>query len=605
MGFSPVFGTSFGVLWARAAAGVSAQSSESAARHTILTDGRVAGVCSWRTAPYHGGGPRFKVYACVFMATHSTFDISAPLTETFGAIVQPPTSGAALPDPGDVMRLLAERGAIILRGFPFTRASFTEFSNAACAGFSSYVGGGFRFRGLDRQSKDASGTVLSTTGSTQSFPIALHGEMYYQEQRPDVLWFFCEKAPPRRGQTTVADGAALFAGLSDASKDLLRSRRLLYVRQLGAADWPTTFQTEDPDAMKRICAANGTSVTMAPDGSIRTEYRAAAVRPGRGGRETFINNALMLWQFEAGFRAGLAVGAARRRRQAAAAGGAPRGRLGAARLARRRHRARRRGLHRRDRLAGRRHRHRRQPPHPARPPQDRRRGARDPGPSRRARRGDGRVVRFVPGAIRPISSSSTAASARRRCWFTPAASSSTSRCGRGSVTHSSPGRRATIGAVDGLTLLTCNNGRGTMGIFERSAERLGLPVLVRGQGIEPWLNSRDKPRVIRDALAGIDTEFVLYGDSRDAVLLRDPAEARDLLAGMSGCGLLFGGDRINWPPLHRFKAFELACRARRTPNSASSTAASGSAAPRIAVTSSRAPARCRRCPKRRSRSRGS
>ena len=93
------------------------------------------------------------------------------------------------------MRLLAERGAIILRGFPFTRASFTEFSNAACARFSSYVGGGFRFRGLDRQSKDASGTVLSTTGSTQSFPIALHGEMYYQEQRPDVLWFFCEKAP--------------------------------------------------------------------------------------------------------------------------------------------------------------------------------------------------------------------------------------------------------------------------------------------------------------------------------------------------------------------------------------------------------------------------
>lgn len=240
------------------------------------------------------------------MATPATFDISAPLTETFGAIVQPPSGSSALPDPGDVMRFFAERGAIILRGFPFTKASFTEFSNAACAGFSSYVGGGFRFRGLDRQSKDASGTVLSTTGSTQSFPIALHGEMYYQTQRPDVLWFFCEKAPARRGQTTVADGAALFAGLSDASKDLLRSRQLLYVRQLGAADWPTTFQTEDPEAMKRICAANGTSVAMAPDGSIRTEYRAAAIRPGRDGRETFINNALMLWQFEAGFRAGLA-----------------------------------------------------------------------------------------------------------------------------------------------------------------------------------------------------------------------------------------------------------------------------------------------------------
>ena len=113
-----------------------------------------------------------------------------------------------------------------------------------------------------------------------------------------------------------------------------------------------------------------------------------------------------------------------------------------------------------------------------------------------------------------------------------------------------------LGPVAHLTLLTCNNGHEAMGLFERSAARLGVPCLVRGQGVAPWVNSRDKPRILRDALREIDTEFVLYADSRDAVLLGDPAVARDRFAGMDGCDLLFGGDRINWPALDRFRRYE-------------------------------------------------
>jgi hypothetical protein len=112
-----------------------------------------------------------------------------------------------------------------------------------------------------------------------------------------------------------------------------------------------------------------------------------------------------------------------------------------------------------------------------------------------------------------------------------------------------------VGPVDGLTLLTCNNGHDAMGLFERSAGRLAIPCMVRGQGIDPWVNSRDKPRVIRDALHEITTEYVLYADSRDAVLLRDPREAIARLDA-SGCDLLWGGDRINWPAIVEFREFE-------------------------------------------------
>jgi alpha-ketoglutarate-dependent taurine dioxygenase len=226
------------------------------------------------------------------------------LSPTFGCLIESQAPGVA-PDRDEVLARFNEQGAVILRGFPFTKDSFVAFSDSCCASFSAYIGGGFRFRALDREAKDASGTVMTTTGSTQSFGIPLHGEMFYLVDRPDVLWFYCAAAPARKGQTTVADGAEIFARLSDASKDFFRARGLMYVRELSAADWPTTFQTSDPVELKRLCDANNMTLEMRPDGSIRTEFVTTATST-IGGRDVFINNALMLWTFEAGFRAGLA-----------------------------------------------------------------------------------------------------------------------------------------------------------------------------------------------------------------------------------------------------------------------------------------------------------
>ena len=120
-----------------------------------------------------------------------------------------------------------------------------------------------------------------------------------------------------------------------------------------------------------------------------------------------------------------------------------------------------------------------------------------------------------------------------------------------------------LAPLENLTLITCNNGHEAMGLFERSVERLGLRVEVFGQGIDPWVNARDKPRVLAEALAGLTTEFVLYADSRDAVLLDDPRLAIDRMP--PGCDFWLGGDRINWPALPRFRDFE-----RRLPGAAAS-----------------------------------
>jgi len=109
---------------------------------------------------------------------------------------------------------------------------------------------------------------------------------------------------------------------------------------------------------------------------------------------------------------------------------------------------------------------------------------------------------------------------------------------------------------DELTIITCNNGHLAMGMFESSLDHLGLPYSVFGRGVEPWVNSQQKPAILAAALKTIDTPYVLYADSRDALLINDPALALDCFKHRFHCEMLFGADRINWPPGRQFARFE-------------------------------------------------
>ncbi len=234
----------------------------------------------------------------VFMTAYSI----TPLAETFGKIIQQQEPNS-LPDPREAMELFRREGTLLLRGFPFSIESFTAFSDQCCPRFSKYVGGGIRFKGLDRAARDESGTVLTTTGNTQSFSIPLHGEMYYQKDRPDLLWFFCLTPPVSRGQTTLADGREMFAKLSERSRELLRSKCLKYERELTLDEWHTSFMTDDIDELRRLCQVNALNLDILPDKSVRIDFTESAITRFEG-REAFINNAVLLWDFEKGMREG-------------------------------------------------------------------------------------------------------------------------------------------------------------------------------------------------------------------------------------------------------------------------------------------------------------
>jgi hypothetical protein len=118
-----------------------------------------------------------------------------------------------------------------------------------------------------------------------------------------------------------------------------------------------------------------------------------------------------------------------------------------------------------------------------------------------------------------------------------------------------PQRR--IGASDRVTPITCNNGHGAMGLFERSCTHLGIPVHVAGREFPQWINAEHKPRAILAALAQVRTPWVLYADSRDAVLSGDPDRLVDIMAERyPGAEMIFGGCTMSWPNAPELSAFE-------------------------------------------------
>jgi alpha-ketoglutarate-dependent taurine dioxygenase len=227
---------------------------------------------------------------------HSDFPSLAP---TFGAVVD--AAHVSL-DTLDVQGLLARYGALLFRGFHFDLEGFKRFSSQHGGEFSDYEGGAFRAGALNRQVIGGDPTVLTTTGHSQGFPISLHGEMHYLKHPPEILWFYCQRPSTRDGQTTLCDGRALWAALSEGAREFFRTHRICYIRHLEDGDWQSTFGCDDTDRVAEVCRREGAEWSFdRQTGALTTRYVCYAVRGG----EIFINNLLPVldgeWAYTSGW----------------------------------------------------------------------------------------------------------------------------------------------------------------------------------------------------------------------------------------------------------------------------------------------------------------
>jgi len=186
---------------------------------------------------------------------------------------------------------LAEHGAILFRGFKVDGAgAFSEFVGATGDRSLDY-----RFGSTPRTL--VSDKIYTSTEYPANREIPLHNENAYLASWPDRLAFCCVTPSERGGETPIADMRDVTRSISAELMDRFGQARVEYVRHFHPGidlSWNQVFQTSDPDAVAKTCAANGIRFDwIGEDGSLlRTSQicQGVACHPVTGER-VFFNQA--------------------------------------------------------------------------------------------------------------------------------------------------------------------------------------------------------------------------------------------------------------------------------------------------------------------------
>jgi alpha-ketoglutarate-dependent taurine dioxygenase len=228
------------------------------------------------------------------------------LNNSVGLLIEHLDNGSSYDlDQDEIFSLYKKHKAILFRGFNFDVDGFTTFSNQFIKDFSDYQGGGSRWKSIDREQINNDKTLMTATGSVQNFTIPLHGEMYYMQDPPELLYFYCLIPPKDGGQTTLCDGAKLFNALDDDTKEFFLSNQIKYIRYLPDGDWQKAFMTESFSELEEFCEAKGLIVSLQDDKAVQIEYTCDPVIYDEETQEpVFINNMLYIYFAEISFNQG-------------------------------------------------------------------------------------------------------------------------------------------------------------------------------------------------------------------------------------------------------------------------------------------------------------
>ncbi|MFB8798798.1 MAG: TauD/TfdA family dioxygenase [Microcoleus sp.] len=194
-------------------------------------------------------------------------------------------------DREEIINLFQSYGVLLFRGFENSVDTFTQFTNSLSKDFLDYTGGLFNRRVIN-----GNATILSVNDFQDE--IKLHGEMYYQQNIPLMVWFFCAHPASQDGETIICDGRQLFNELSSPLKELFTNKKLKY--NLGHLDkeaWQKRYKTDDLRVLEQTCRSNNLIWQINADESIDLQYICPAIHPSRCGKyPTFINSLLPVKQ---------------------------------------------------------------------------------------------------------------------------------------------------------------------------------------------------------------------------------------------------------------------------------------------------------------------
>jgi alpha-ketoglutarate-dependent taurine dioxygenase len=186
---------------------------------------------------------------------------------------------------------LWKHGALLFRGFDVASVeNFRRFASTVTTDLVNYIEGSSERVLLGEQ-------VYTSTEYPAEYFISLHNELSYAHRWPGRLFFCCLQAPPRGGETPIADSRRVFQLISPRIREDFIRKGVQYVRNLhgggGAGlSWQAVFETDDRAFVESYCREGRIEFEWRPDGGLRTsQVRPAVARHPRTGETVWFNQA--------------------------------------------------------------------------------------------------------------------------------------------------------------------------------------------------------------------------------------------------------------------------------------------------------------------------
>lgn len=173
----------------------------------------------------------------------------------------------------ELVDLLIQHGAILLRGFGIQEEEFGSISRLLCDDPLEYM---YRSTPRTRVSEN----VYTTTEYPKHQTIPQHNENSYTRDWPMRIVFYCVQPATAGGETPLARGVLVTQHIAPEILETFARRQLRYVRNYGGGvdlSWQTVFQTESREEVEEYCRRNEIHYEWKPNNGLKTFQICQAV----------------------------------------------------------------------------------------------------------------------------------------------------------------------------------------------------------------------------------------------------------------------------------------------------------------------------------------
>ena len=117
-----------------------------------------------------------------------------------------------------IVSIFKKKGIIIFKGFKINKSNVTKFTDIFTKQYANdAIRRNNRFKDKNLHDVDPG-----------NYEMPLHSEASYSTSWPEIVWFYCNKAPKKSGQTTLCDGRAIYKNFNLDLKNFFLKNQILY-----------------------------------------------------------------------------------------------------------------------------------------------------------------------------------------------------------------------------------------------------------------------------------------------------------------------------------------------------------------------------------------